>query len=276
MAALREHGLRVESVLGDFALEPVDTQATADPSTIGPVDIVLFTVKSYDTETAAREILPGLIGDQTAVISLQNGIDNEEKLAEAIGPEHVAGGAAYIFAGIAGPGRIRHTGGPARLVFGGLDGRESPRLEAFRAACERAGIKAEVTPDVQVALWTKYTFICGVAGMTAATRQPIGVIRDIPAAWQLLREAFEEAVAVGRAEGVALSDDLVDRHLTAVQGLAPTLYSSLHADLVAGRQIELDGILGELVRRAIRAEVPVPTSATLYAVIATQAAASQT
>jgi 2-dehydropantoate 2-reductase len=271
LAALAEHGLRVESVLGDFTLSPDETQATADPATIGPSDIVLLTVKSYDTESVAREILPSLVGPNTAVVSLQNGIDNEEKLARTVGPEHVVGGAAYIFAGIAEPGVIRHTGGPARLVFGELDGRPSPRLERFLAACQQAGIKAEITPDVQVALWTKYTFICAVAGLTAATRRPIGVIRETPAAWQLFRDVLEGAISVGRAEGVALPDDLADRHLAAALGLAPTLYSSLHDDLVAGRRIELEATLGELVRRAKRAGVDARASATLYAVLLAQA-----
>jgi 2-dehydropantoate 2-reductase len=275
LAALQAHGLRVESVLGDFALSGADTQATADPATIGPCDIVLFTVKSYDTESAAREILPSLVGPETAVISLQNGIDNEEKLAAIIGPGHVVGGAAYIFAGIAEPGLIRHTGGPARLVFGELDGRASPRLERFRAACERAGIKAELTEAVQSALWTKYAFICAVAGLTAATRRSIGVIRQTPATWQLFRDVLQEAVDVGRAEGVALPDDLVDRHVAAAEGLAPMLYSSLHDDLVAGRRIELEATLGELVRRAARAGVDARASATLYAVILAQAARSE-
>jgi 2-dehydropantoate 2-reductase len=272
LAALKQRGLRVESVLGDFALDAADTQATADPASVGPSEIVLFTVKAYDTDTAARDILPSLIGPDTAVISLQNGIDNEEKLAAALGSKHVAGGAAYIFAGIAEPGVIRHTGGPARLVFGELDGRPSPRLERFQAACERAGIKAEITADVQVALWTKYTFICAVAGLTAATRRPIGVIRETPAAWRLFRDILEEAAAVGRTEGVALPDDLVDRHLASALALAPGLYSSLHDDLVAGRRIELDATLGELVRRAARVEVRAPASSTLYAVIQAQSA----
>ncbi len=270
LAALQAHGLRVESVHGDFALGAAEIQTTSDPAAVGRADIVLFTVKAYDTDSAAREVLPSLVGPDTAVISLQNGIDNEEKLAAIIGAGHVAGGAAYIFAGIVESGVIRHTGGPARLVFGELDGRPSPRLEGFLAACQRAGISAEITTDVRVALWTKYTFICAVAGLTAATRRPIGVIREIPATWQLFRDVLEEAAAVGRAEGVALPGDLVERHLAAAHALAPTLYSSLHDDLVGGRRIELEANLGELVRRAGRVGVPSPASAALYAVILAQ------
>lgn len=145
---------------------------------------------------------------------------------------------------------IRHTGGPARLIFGELDGRRSARLEAFLQACAGAQIDAELSADIRVTLWTKFAFICAQAGLTAATRSPIGVIRDTPATWRLFRQVLEETAATGRAEGVALPEDLVDRGIEFASGLAPTLYSSLNDDLVAGRRIELDALLGELVRRA--------------------------
>ena len=151
LAAMRERGLRIRSVLGNLDLAPADTHATDDPAGIGPSQVVLFTVKSYDTESASAS-LPPLLGPDSVVISLKNGIDNEEKLAARIGAERVAGGAAYIFAGIAEPGVIRHTGGPARIVFGELYGRRTPRLEAFLAACQRAGIDARLVEDIRAAL----------------------------------------------------------------------------------------------------------------------------
>lgn len=272
LAAMRAAGLRVRSTLGDVALGPVETRATDDPAEIGPVAVVLFTVKSYDTERAASA-LPSLLGPGTAVISLQNGIDNEEKLAARIGRERVAGGVAYIFAGIAEPGVIRHTGGPARILFGALDQPSTPRLEAFLGACRAAGIDAELVDDIRVALWTKYAFICATAGLTASTRSPMGAIRDSPRTWSLFRQVIEEGVAVARAEGVALPDDLVERHLAFARGLERDVYSSLHDDLVAGRRMELDALLGELVRRAERAAVAAPASAALYAVLLPQAIA---
>jgi 2-dehydropantoate 2-reductase len=269
LAALRSNGLRVESIRGDFDLAPNATRATDDPSAIGPSDVVLFTVKSYDTDSAATTVGP-LIGPDTVVISLQNGIANEETLAARLGPEHVAGGVAYIFAGIVRPGVVRDTGGPARLIFGEMDGRRSDRLESLLDACSGAGIAAELTPDIRVALWTKYGFICAQAGLTAATRQPIGVIRDSPPVWGLFQQILEEAAAVGRAEGVGLPDDLVERQLTLASGLAPTLYSSLFDDLVAGRRIELDALLGELVRRAARVRIAAPAAAAVHAIVAAQ------
>jgi 2-dehydropantoate 2-reductase len=270
LAALQAHGLRVESVRGDFALTAQATQATDDPGSIGVVDIVLFTVKSYDTDATAATLSP-LIGPHTVVISLQNGIDNEEKLAARLGPSHVAGGVAYIFAGIVGPGIVRHTGGPARLIFGELDGRRTPRMVAFFEACGRAEVEAELSDDIRVALWAKYGFICAQAGLTAATRQPIGVIRDTAPAWELFRQILDESAAVGRAEGVALPADLVERQLALASGLGSNLYSSLYDDLVAGRRIELDALLGELVRRAERVGIGAAASRALYAIVLAQA-----
>lgn len=269
LEAMRSSGLRVESILGDFALAPAETLATDDPTTIGPVDIVLFTVKSYDTDSAAAALAP-LLGPETAVISLQNGIDNEERIAAMVGSEHVVGGVAWIFAGIAAPGVVRHTGGPARIAFGELDGGRSERLESFLAACQRATIAAEIADDIRVALWTKYAFICAQAGLTAATRQPIGIIRETPATWTQFRAVIDEAISVGRAEGVSLADNLVDRQMAAAASLDPALFSSLHDDLVGGRRLELDALLGELLRRAERVGVVVPTAAVLYAILLPQ------
>ncbi|MGA2513089.1 MAG: 2-dehydropantoate 2-reductase [Candidatus Limnocylindrales bacterium] len=266
LAALRASGLRVRSVFGDFALSPAETHATDDPTSVGPVQIVLFTVKSFDTDGAAAT-LPPLLGPDTAIVSLQNGVDNEERIARAIGPQYVVGGLAFIFAGVSEPGVIRHTGGAAKMTFGEFDGRRTPRMEALLAACEHAGISAELSGDIKVELWTKYTFICAQAGLTAATRQPIGVIRQIPQTWALFRQVLGEVVSVARAEGVRLPDDVVERQLEVVRNLDPTAYSSLYDDLVAGRRMELEALLGELVRRADRAGVPAPASSALYGIL---------
>ena len=144
LQALREHGLKVRSVKGDFQ---VRVQATDDPADIGPCDFVLFCVKTFDTDAAAARLGP-LLGDGTAVVSLQNGVENEEKLARAVGEEHVMGGAAFIFAGIAEPGVIVHSGGPASITFGELDGRATQRARCLLAWCERAGFQAELSASI--------------------------------------------------------------------------------------------------------------------------------
>jgi 2-dehydropantoate 2-reductase len=234
---------------------------------------VLFTVKSYDTDAAAERLTP-LLRDETAVISLQNGIDNEERIAARIGPEHVVGGVAYLFAHRIGPGHIRHTGGPARIVFGEMSGEQASRTERFLGECQRAGIAAEIAPDIRAALWSKFVFICAQAGLTAASRQPIGVIRESSETWQLFRRVLEEVAAVGRAEGVTLPDDLVAKHLDFAAALEAHGRSSMYDDLAAGRRMELDALLGEVVRRGARAGVPTPVTEVLYGLLLASAAGS--
>jgi 2-dehydropantoate 2-reductase len=266
LAAIRAAGLRVRSVRGDFELPPERVDVTDDPSVIGPCEVVLFAVKSYDTVAAAGQLDP-LLAAGTAVISLQNGIDNEAKLAARIGDDHVVGGAAFIFAGIAAPGVIRDSGGPARIVFGELDGEPTARLETFLVACTESGIEAAIAPDIRAALWSKWAFICAQAGVTAASQLPLGEIRTSPAAWGLFEQVVTEAWRIGRAEGVPLPDDMVEQHMRFAAGLEPEARSSLYDDLAAGRRMELDALLGELARRADLNRVPAPAASALYAVL---------
>jgi 2-dehydropantoate 2-reductase len=167
LAALQSSGLRVESIAGDTSVDPA---ATDDPVAVGPCDYVLFCVKSYDTREAASDLAP-LLGEDTAVVSVQNGVDNEAWIAEEIGTGHVVGGVAYIFSTVAEPGVIGHTGGPARFVFGELDGERTDRIEALDDSLSGcAGIEAVLAEDVRVELWRKFCLICAQAGMTATTR----------------------------------------------------------------------------------------------------------
>jgi 2-dehydropantoate 2-reductase len=200
LRALREHGLRVQSVKGDFT---VQVPATDDPAEVGACDYVLFSVKAFDTEPAAARLEP-LLGKGTAVLSLQNGVDNEEKLARAIGPDHVMGGAAFIFAGKAAPGVIVHTGGPTSFTFGELDGRVSERAQRLLECCQLAGFAAELSESIKTVLWAKFAFICAQAGMTAAVRLPIGEVRTVDAAWAGFGRLVAEVAAVAEADGVPL------------------------------------------------------------------------
>lgn len=266
LAAMLANGVRVESVQGDFTVAPTEAPVTDDPGEIGPVDIVLFTVKSYDTVAAAQQLAP-LIGPDTGVISLQNGIDNEDRLAEAIGANHVLGGVAYIFAHAGSPGVIVHTGGPTRIEFGELTGERSQRAEAFMSASRRAGFGADIADDVRIALWSKYAFICALAGLTAATRLPIGEIRESPPTWRLFEGVLDEAWRVALAEGVSLPDDYVAGRLEFARGIEADGRSSLYDDMIAGRRMELDALLGELVRRAAAVDQPAPISSILLGLL---------
>jgi 2-dehydropantoate 2-reductase len=263
LAALRADRLTVRSVKGDFM---ATVRATEDPAEIGPCEVVLFCVKSYDTDVAAARLSPLLAAD-TVVISLQNGIDNEERLASVIGTRHVAGGAAFIFSSITEPGVITHTGGPARIVFGEIGGERSQRLERLLSACREAGIDSEIPPDIRVVLWTKYAFICATAGMTAAVRLPLGNIRDCAESWAMFARIVAEVIALGRAEAVPLPDNAVDQLIAFGAGLEPGSFSSLHHDMTTGKKMELETLHGTVIRRAARLGVAVPTCEGIYGIL---------
>ena len=264
LAALSEQGLRVRSVKGDFSF---DVPVAEDASAFGPCDVVLFCVKAFDTESAAGGLAP-VIGPDTAVVSLQNGVDNEDQLAAALGAEHVVGGAAFIFSTITEPGVVTHTGGPARIVFGERDNRRSDRVERLLAACREAGIGADIAPDIGAVLWTKFAFICATAGMTASVRLALGDIRETPPAWAMFRDIITEVVQLARLEGVALAEDVVEQQIHFATGLAADSYSSLYHDLTTGRRMELDALHGSVVRRAERLGLDVPACRAVHAILA--------
>lgn len=263
LRAIRHDGLRISGVHGEFAAAP---PATDDPADIGPCDIVLVCVKSYDT-AAVVELLPPLLHATTAVVSLQNGVDNEAKIAARIGPEHVLGGAAFIFASVVEPGVVHDAGGPGSLLFGELDGSRSARGEALLAVCEQAGIPAELVTDIRVRLWDKFAFICAQAGMTACTRLPIGEIRAVPVTWAMFGRIVDEVVALGSAEGVDLPGGTGSKIARFAQALPAGGFSSLYDDLVGGRRLELEALHGFVVERSRAHDLPAPMSEAVYALL---------
>jgi 2-dehydropantoate 2-reductase len=271
LRAIRDHGLRISGARGEFA---VALPATDDPADIGPSDIVLFCVKSYDTK-AAVELLPPLLHPTTAVVSLQNGIDSDEKIAARVGPEHVMGGAAFIFASVVEPGVVHDAGGPGSLVFGELDGSTSARGEALLAMCEKAGIPAELVTDIRVRLWDKFAFICAQAGMTACTRLPIGEVRAIPETWAMFRKIVDEVVALGAAEGVGLPSETGPKIARFAQALPAGGFSSLYHDLVGGRRLELEALHGFVVQRSRAHGLAAPMSEAVYALLKPHAVPAQ-
>ncbi len=255
LQALRTSGLRLESPKGDLHLPQVT--ATDDPSTIGPVDVVLFAVKLYDTESAIR-MLPPLIGDNTVVVPLQNGVDAVATLASEVGPPHVAGGVAHISAVVAEPGVIRHTA-MDRLLFGELDGARSPRLERLLDACRAAGFQATLSDHVDVEIWSKFVRLSVLSGMTAVTRSPIGPLRDDPDLFAMVQAAALEAMAVTRKKGIALPIGMFDDAVKMMQALPPQTKSSMLEDLERGRRLELPWLSGAVVRigRETGVETPI-------------------
>jgi len=254
LAAMQSGGLHISSPLGDVSLAKV--QATDRPQAIGPVDVVLFTVKLYDVDASAATLAP-LIGPDTVVITLQNGVDAMDMVAKHVGQEHVAGGAAYIVVVIDQPGHLRHTTAQ-QLVFGERDGRRSDRLVAFEQAGIRAGFQAQCTTDVQAALWTKFVRLATWSGMTTATRSPMGVVRDTPVTYDMMMKAIDEVIAVGKAKGVNFPPDLMDGTLALIKNFPASSKSSMLEDIERGRRLELPWLSGAVVRIGKEAGVPTP------------------
>ena len=263
LQAMRRDGLTVRSAIeGVYVVRPA---AVENVTGVATADVVLFCVKSFDTEAAAALLRP-VVGPETAVLSLQNGVDNEDKIDALLGAGHAMGGVAQVFAVIDRPGVIAHHFG-GRIIFGELDGRRSTRAERLLRAFESAGISVEFTPDVRRALWEKYVLICAVAGMTAVTRETIGVVRGTPPCWRMFRTIVEEVTAVARASGIGLPPDTVDRIVKLAEGIAPGSRASLAQDLLQGRRLELEAIHGHAVRLGERLGVPTPTVLAVYATL---------
>lgn len=261
--AIRTRGLRVKSAVdGEWvvrspAVDRLDGQA--------PADLVLFCVKSFDTESAAEAIRP-VVGPATGVLPVQNGVVNLEKLERILGPGHVMGGVAQVLATLEGPGEVSHRF-LGRLIFGEMDGRQSERARAFLQACERAGIQAEISSEMLRALWEKYVLIAAQAGMTALTRAPAGVVRSVPETRRMYRLILGEMLALGNAAGAGLAAEVVDRCTAMLDNLGAAFTSSLHHDLTQGKRLELEALHGHAVRLGERHGIPTPMLFAVYAAL---------
>ncbi len=264
LAAIRANGLRLDSDIGELHLPEV--RVTDNPAEIGPVDVVMFAVKLWDTEASAEACKP-LLGPETAVIPFQNGVESIDTLTRVLGGDHACGGVARISAVISEPGVIRQMGGFASLQFGEIDGSRSPRINAFAAACDEAGFPGEIVDDVRAALWEKFVFLVALSGITAATRGPIGPVRDDDDGARMLRAVIEENAAVGRAMGVDMNETVVDRAWGFSQKVPYGMKASMLADLEAGRRLEAPWLSGAVSRMGREKGVPTPVNDTLYAVI---------
>jgi 2-dehydropantoate 2-reductase len=264
--AIRSQGLTVRGPLGEFIVRAPVSESTVGG---GPVELVLHAVKSYDNATALP-LLPPLVGDRTAVLTLQNGVDAPDEASAIVGRAAVLGGAAYIATSIVAPGVIEQTGTYRRIVFGEVfspSSSVSDRAQAIEQAMKAADIEAEARPDARVPLWEKFVYLAPFAGVTGASRQPVGVVRATPESRRLLFNAFAEVDRVGRAEGVPLPVDLLERIATYVDDAPASMRSSLLIDLAKGKRIEVEALQGSVVRRAARVGVAVPIMDTLYAVL---------
>jgi 2-dehydropantoate 2-reductase len=262
--AMRRDGLKIESSLGDLHLKGLSV--TDDPREVGPVDVVLFAVKLWDTETAGEQARP-LLGLKTRLITLQNGVDSVERLAPLLGNEATIGGATYVVTTIARPGVIRHTGTIARIRCGRLDRRPDPGLAGYVEEMKTAKLDITLSDNMLLDLWKKFVLLSGTSGITASTRQPLGIIRDDENMRALLYKLMHETMAVGRAAGVEFAPDFPAELDRAVAGFAPDMRASMANDLAAGNRLELDWLAGKVVALGRKYAVPTPAQEAVYAIL---------
>jgi 2-dehydropantoate 2-reductase len=267
LRALRRDGLNVESVDGDFIVKPV--QAQDDPKQVGQVDAVILGVKAWQVPEAAEAMRP-LVGQETMVLPLQNGVEAADQLAAALGADRVLSGLCYLVTFLAGPGRIRHAGMKPRVIFGELDNQLTARVESLRDSLARAGIQAEIPPNIQSAVWSKFLFISSLSGVGATTRAPIGVLRSIPETRQMLHQAMEEVLKVASAREVLLDKDIIASTMRLYDGLPADATASMQRDIMEGRPSELDSQTGAMVRLGSEAGVATPLNAFMYAALLPQ------
>jgi 2-dehydropantoate 2-reductase len=269
LKAMRESGLTIENeAQGNIHISAV--KAVEDPAEIGPVDLVIIAVKLWDTESAARAVKP-IVGPDTAVLSLQNGVIKDDILRRAFGDKAVIGGVGYVATHIARPGVIRQTGTLQRLIFGEYDGRRSARGETLLAALLRAGIQAELSGDIRRTLWEKYSFLVGLSATTATMRVPIGAVRSNTQTRAFLFDILKETVAVGRALGVALPENYAEDRLAFADSVPADMTSSMHHDLERGNPLEVAWLSGGVVQLGKQAGVPTPANRAVWDILALHA-----
>jgi len=261
LAALRRDGLRVESIAGDFSLPRVN--ATDNPHESGQVDAVFMTVKAWQVPDAALQIR-SMVGPQTVVVPLQNGVDAYAQLAAALGDDHILGGLCHIIAFASAPGVVRHTGIKPLITIGEWRNTRTSRLSKLVECLTQAGIDARVPENIQVALWDKFMYIASFAGVGAVTRAPIGIVRSVPETRSLLERAMREAVCLARAHGIAVSDDSIAAALKLVDSLPPEGMASMQRDVAAGRPSELAALSGAVVRLGQQHGLSTPVHEFIY------------
>jgi 2-dehydropantoate 2-reductase len=262
LRAIVERGLRVSSIRGDFTIQPA--QAVEQPSEAGPVDVVLLGVKAWQVPEAAHALGP-MLGPDTFVVPLQNGVEAPGQLAEVLGRERVLGGLCRVLSSIKEPGHIEQSGVDPYIAFGELDRSVTPRAERLRQVFGRArGVTVEIPSDIVAAMWSKFLFISALSGVGAITRSTAGVIRAKPETRRLLIQALEEARAVALAHRVRLPENVIDRVMQLIDDLPEEGTASMQRDIAAGRPSELSSQSGAVVRLGQAVGVPVPVHTLIY------------
>ncbi|QJQ93990.1 MULTISPECIES: 2-dehydropantoate 2-reductase [Halomonadaceae] len=268
LAAIQREGLKVRSIAGDFRIAP--TKATDDPFSIGEVECVILAVKAWQVPEAAEAIRP-LMGPESFVVPLENGVDAAEQVAAVLGKAHVVGGLCGILAWREAPGTIRHAGIDPFIRVGELDNRPSERIQRMKAVFDKAtGAQVEIAEDIQVAIWSKFLFICALSGIGSLTRAPIGVSRTLPETRQLIEQMLVEIYRVGLAKGVALPENAVEKALGFIDALPDKSTASMQRDIIAGLPSELEAQNGAVVRLGKEYGVATPVNAMIHAALLPQ------
>lgn len=264
LAGIRENGLRIEGDRGEIRIRPA--QATDDIAAIGAVDYVLLAVKLWDVESAGKQLRP-VVGPQTAVVPLQNGVDAAERLAAIVGPEPVMGGTAFVTGSIVAPGIVRQTGTYQRMTFGELYGGDPGRGERLSELCRAAGFEGVLSPDVRVPIWEKFLLLVPLSGLNAVTRLPLGKWRADAELLALFEAVLRETIAVGRAEGVRLPSDCIDKIVATMWSMPDHHMTSMGNDLARGNRLELPWFAGKIVELGRRHDIPTPANGFIYTVL---------
>jgi len=264
LRAMREKGLQVKSVHGDFLVSPA--QATDAPAAVGPVDLVIFATKTYHTDEAAQAVKP-MVGKGTTVVSFQNGVDAADRIGAVVGMEHLLGGATWLSAAIEAPGVIGQYSQFRRIALGEFNGQSTPRLQAVHDVLKATGATVELSDNILKVLWTKFAFIAAVSALGSLTRVTFGEYRAVPEARAALTQALQEVAAVSRAKGVPLDPDVVDKTLAFIDGSAAGIKPSMQRDVEAGRVSELESMVGIVVRLGAEMNIPTPALRFAYAML---------
>lgn len=262
LQAISQNGIQVQSQFGGFAVAPV--RAMNNPTEVGPVDLILFCVKAYDAESAAIQIKP-LVGPQTAILPVLNGLDHLETLGAILGPEHVLGGSAQITAHVIAPGLIEQVGGMHSLEFGELTGATSDRCAQIQQVLASTGIEVRVSPNIVEKMWWKLAAICGTAGVFSVVRSSAGAIAQTPETLALVHQAVAECVTVAQAHQISLSPALPDQIVNLVKNAPATLKPSMLIDLEHERRLEVEALNGKISRLGKAVGVPTPVNDFIYA-----------
>jgi len=261
LRAIRTSGLKVDSSDGDFVIHPA--KATDNAGEVGEVELVILGVKAWQVPEAARAIKP-VVGVNTTVLPLQNGVDAAAQLVAELGAERVIGGLCRIVSFVVEPGHIRHAGFRPSIIIGELDNRQTERVTRVERVFKQTGVEISIAPDIQIALWTKFLFIAAFSGVGAIADAPAGVIRKDPERRGQIVSAMQEIYALAHARGIKLPADSVEKVMASVDALPEDATSSMQRDIAAGKPSELEAQNGAVVRLAREAGVDVPTHALIY------------